>query len=129
MIVLDASALLALRRGHRNLALMVDQAAASPVPHFVVPALSLLQAETDDAGTGRYALSLPALHVEDLGQVAALTVGELVREGHGSPDTCHAIECSTPSLTRPDGAFILTDRDDDYPPGIIAISIDHPGLS
>jgi hypothetical protein len=129
VIVLDASALHALRRGHRNLTLMVEQAAASPVPHFLVPALSLLQAETEDAGSGRHILSLPALQIEPLGQVAALTVGELVREGHGSPDICHAIECSVPSITRPDGAFILTDREGDYPPGIVALSVDHPGLA
>jgi hypothetical protein len=128
VIVLDASALTALHRGHRVLHGYIDQAALSPLPHFIVPALSLMQAEIDENGAGRSVLALPALHVEELGQVAALTVGELVREGHGSPDLCHAIECSVPSITRPDGAFILTAREEDYPPGIVAVSIDHPGL-
>lgn len=42
--------------------------------------------------------------------------------------TCHAIAASLPTPLRPTQLLILTDRQEDYPPGIVTVGIDDPRL-
>jgi hypothetical protein len=66
--------------------------------------------------------------VEELGTLAAVTVGTLVRDGIGDSDICHALYCAMP---RPEAAgmpILLTGREAAYPPGILTVDIDSPGM-
>ncbi|MFC9592770.1 hypothetical protein [Streptomyces sp. NPDC056944] len=128
MIILDTSAVLALAQGHRKLQRVADNAAASPFRHLQVPALCLLQAETQDEGAGDAALALPGIDVVPLDTVAAVTVARMVRGGFGGPDVCHALYTALPAPHRPTMDLILTDRPDLYPPGTVTVDIDDERL-
>ncbi|MFD4629646.1 hypothetical protein ACFVYR_05990 [Streptomyces sp. NPDC058284] len=125
---MDTSAVLALARGHRKLARIADNAAASPFRHLLVPALCLMQAESDDAEAGTNALALPGIDIEPLDTVASVSVATMVRDGLGGPDVCHALYASLPSPARPQQDIILTDQEDRYPPGIVTVDIDDKRL-
>ncbi|WJV46393.1 hypothetical protein [Streptomyces flavofungini] len=128
MIILDTSATLALARGHGKLSRVADNAAASPFRHLLVPALCLLQAEIEDAGSAMSVLALPGVEVEPLDTVSSVTVATMVRDGMGGPDTCHALYLSLPSPQRPETDIILTGREDTYPPGAVTVDIDDKRL-
>lgn len=128
MIILDTSAVLALARGHRKLARVAHNAAASPFHHLLVPALCLMQAEIDDASSGLTTLALPEIEIEPLDTVASVAVAAMVRDGLGGPDTCHALYLSLPSPQRPQTDLILTGREGDYPPGTVTVDIDDERL-
>ncbi|MDH6122873.1 hypothetical protein ABH930_007267 [Kitasatospora sp. GAS204A] len=126
MIVLDSGAVRALSKGHRGLQLLVDKANASPFTHLVVPVLCLLAAE--DEGAGLHVLSLPAVEVEPLDSMAAVTVATIVRDGIGSQDTAHALYAALPTGSRGAMHLILTAREDDYPPGTVTVDINDDRL-
>ncbi|MCZ9338457.1 hypothetical protein NGM37_11785, partial [Streptomyces sp. TRM76130] len=85
-------------------------------------------AEESDAGVGSALLALPGLQVDPLGQVAAVTVGGMIRDGWGGPDTCHALYVATPHLESGGMSIILTGQEKDYPPGFLTVDIDSPGM-
>ena len=128
MIVLDTDAALALAHGHKALHHLVDNVAHTPGDWLHIPALCLMRAEEKDEGVGRALLALPGIQVDPLGQAAAVTVGGMVRDGWGGVDTCHALYVATPHLETGGMSIILTGREDDYPPGVLAIDIDSPGM-
>ncbi|MBH1937140.1 hypothetical protein I5Q34_23200 [Streptomyces sp. AV19] len=128
MIILDTSAVTALARSHKTLNTLAGNMARTPGGHLVVPALCLMQAEAVDEGASRRVLLFSSVVVDDLDTVAAVTVGTMVRDGYGGPDTCHALYCALP---RPDflgGSILLTAEEDAYPPGMATVGIDSPGM-
>ncbi|MCX2927521.1 hypothetical protein [Streptomyces sp. NEAU-W12] len=52
----------------------------------------------------------------------------MVRDGHGGPDTCHALYCSLPRPEFTGMSILLTDREESYPPGVVTVDIDSPGM-
>lgn len=128
MIVLDTGAVTALAAGHRTLLRFADTAAASPFKHLMVPALCLMAAEVGTRGAGMFVLSLPAVEIEPLDPTAAVTVATMVRDGIGAQDTAHALYVALPTGSRGAMHMILTDREQDYPPGTITVHIDDPRL-
>ncbi|MFC9283734.1 hypothetical protein [Streptomyces collinus] len=125
MIILDTSAVTALATGHKALnALAVNVTANGD--RLLVPALCLAQAEAGQAGAARAVLGYPCTDIEVLGQIDAPAVGTMFRDGYGGMDTCHALYTA---LRRTGGMpILLTDEETRYPPGILAIGIDTPGM-
>ncbi|MFF3909551.1 hypothetical protein ACFYZJ_27035 [Streptomyces sp. NPDC001848] len=128
MIVLDTSAVVALTQGHRALHHLADNVAHTPGDRLHIPALCLMHAESTEKGIAGDVLALPGVMVDPLTQVAAATVGGMIRDGWGGPDTCHALYVATPHLETGGMSIILTGREDDYPPGILTVDIDSPGM-
>lgn len=128
MIILDAGAALALAHGHEALHRLADNVARTPGDWLHLPALCLMKAEESDAGVGSALLALPGLQVDPLGQVAAVTVGGMIRDGWGGPDTCHALYVATPHLESGGMSIILTAKEDAYPPGFLAVDINSPEM-
>ncbi|MFE0799872.1 hypothetical protein [Streptomyces sp. NPDC058812] len=128
MIILDAGAALALAHGHEALHRLADNVAHTPGDWLHLPALCLMKAEESEANVGGALMALPGLHVDPLGQVAANTVGGMVRDGWGGADTCHALYVATPHLDSGGMSIILTGREDLYPPGFLTVDIDAPGM-
>ncbi|GGV89546.1 hypothetical protein GCM10015535_43530 [Streptomyces gelaticus] len=128
MIILDTSAVTALTQGHRALHLLADNMARTPGDRLHIPALCLMYGEAASENLAREALALPGVLVDPLDQTAAATVGAMVRDGWGGPDTCHALYVATPHQESGGMSIILTGREDDYPPGILTVDIDSPGM-
>lgn len=128
MIILDTSATLALAQGHKVLNQLAANMARTPRDRLWIPALCLMQAELEDADAGGKVLSFSAVSVDDLTTVAAVGVGVLVRDGYGGPDTCHALYCASPRAESPVMSILLTGHEDRYPPGIVTVDIDSPGM-
>ncbi|MFF4908385.1 hypothetical protein ACFY2T_26370 [Streptomyces sp. NPDC001260] len=127
MIILDTSAVAALATGHKALtALAVNMSGSGDT--LIVPALCLVRAEAADAGAAHRVLGYPCTVVDPVGQIDAPVIGTMVRDGYGGPDTCHALYAA---LRRTDTAgmpILLTDDEDRFPPGTLAIGIDSPGM-
>ncbi|MGW1049460.1 hypothetical protein ACWDBD_05360 [Streptomyces sp. NPDC001118] len=129
MIILDTSAVVALTKGHRALHHLADNVAHTPGDWLHIPALCLMQAEAEEKGAASDVLRLAGVMVDPFGQAAAATVGAMYRDGWGGPDICHALYVATPHLETGDGmSIILTGREPDYPPGILTVDIDSPGM-
>ncbi|MFT2015719.1 hypothetical protein ACMA1D_07720 [Streptomyces sp. 796.1] len=128
MIILDTSAVTALAGGHKALNLLAGNMARTPRDFLYVPALCLLQAETRDENVSRVVLAMSGVMVDDLNTVAAVTVGTMMRDGFGGPDTCHALYCALPRAEFTGTSILLTGVEDAYPPGTLAIDIDSPGM-
>jgi len=128
VIILDTGAVSALAAGHKTLALLAGNMAHTPEDRLVIPALCLMQAEADEAGTAHRVLTLSSVSVDDLGAVAGVAVGSMIRDGFGGPDTCHALHCALPRPEFTGMSILLTTREDAYPPGIITVDIDSPGM-
>ncbi|MFC5805333.1 hypothetical protein [Streptomyces formicae] len=128
MIIFDTSAILALADGHKILNQLAANMAKTPGDALWIPALCLLQAETDSADAARAALAFSSVAVDSLDTVAAVTVGTLVRDGFGGPDICHALYCASPRPQFTGMSILLTAREDRYPPGIVTVDIDSPGM-
>ncbi|MFF1630047.1 hypothetical protein [Streptomyces sp. NPDC058272] len=127
MIILDTSAVTALATGHKALnALAVNVTASGD--RLLVPALCLAQAEAGQAGAARAVLGYPCTDVEVLGQVDAPAVGTMFRDGYGGMDTCHALYTALRRTGTGGMPILLTGNEDHYPPGILAIGIDTPGM-
>ncbi|MEU7471419.1 hypothetical protein AB0A94_23330 [Streptomyces sp. NPDC044984] len=128
MIILDASAVVALAQGHRALHHLADNVAHTPGEWLHVPALCLMYAESMAKGIAGDVLALPGVMVDALHQTAAATVGSMHREGWGGTDTCHALYIATPHRETGGMSIILTGREDNYPPGVLTVDIDSPGM-
>ncbi|XCM31619.1 hypothetical protein ABXI76_21660 [Streptomyces parvus] len=128
MIILDTSAAVALTEGHKALHLLADNVARTPGDWLHIPALCLMQGEAASEDLGMKVLALPGILVDPLDQTAAATVGSMIRNGWGGPDTCHALYVATPHRESGGMSIILTGRENDYPPGILTVDIDSPGL-
>ncbi|CAL9507622.1 hypothetical protein [Streptomyces sp. enrichment culture] len=128
MIVLDTGATRALAVGHKALNLLAGNLARTPGHLLRVPALCLVQAESQEAGAGGRVLAFSSVVVDDLDTPGAVTVAHLMRDGYGGADTCHALYCALPRLERRGMPILLTDRKDAYPPGFLTVDIDSPGM-
>ncbi|MFG2295426.1 hypothetical protein [Streptomyces sp. NPDC048603] len=128
MIILDTSAVRALAGGHKTLSLLAGNMARTPGDHLTVPALCLMQAEVEDEGAARRVLGLSSVLVDDLDTIASVTVGTMVRDGYGGPDTCHALYCALPRAEFASMSILLTGTEEAYPPGIVTVDIDAPGM-
>lgn len=128
MIILDTSAVVALTQGHRALHQLVDNVAHTPGDWLHIPTLCLMHAESTEKGIAADVLALPGVMVDPLHQTAAAIVGGMIRDGWGGPDTCHALYVATPHQETGGMSIILTGREDDYPPGVLAVDIDSPGM-
>ncbi|MFB7528411.1 hypothetical protein ACFC0C_09185 [Streptomyces sp. NPDC056178] len=128
MIILDTSAVSALAQGHRALHHLAGNVAAAPGDRLHIPALCLMQAEADDEGLARGVLALPGILVDPVDQTAAATIGGMVRDGWGGADICHALYVATPHQESGGMSIILTGHEGGYPPGILTVDIDSPGM-
>ncbi|MGW5616563.1 hypothetical protein [Streptomyces sp. NPDC003877] len=128
MIILDTGATRALADGHKTLNLLAGNMARTPGDVLRIPALCLMQAESEDAGAAGRVLAFSSVVVDDLTTVAAVTVGTMVRDGYGGADRCHALYCALPRAEFTGMSILLTDREDAYPPGVVTVDIDSPGM-
>jgi hypothetical protein len=128
VIILDTGATRALADGHKTLNLLVGNMAHTPGDVLRVPALCLMQAESEDAGVARKVLAFSSVVVDDLNTVASVTVGTMIRDGYGGADTCHALYCALPRPEFTGMSILLTDREQNYPPGVVTVDIDSPGM-
>ncbi|MER7404143.1 MULTISPECIES: hypothetical protein [Streptomyces] len=128
MIILDTSAVVALVRGHRALHLLADNVAHTPGDWLHIPALCLMYAESMEKGVAGDVLALPGVMVDPLNQTGAATVGAMFRDGWGGPDLCHALYVATPHMETGGMSIILTGNESGYPPGILTVDIDSPGM-
>ncbi|WP_217245261.1 hypothetical protein [Streptomyces sp. AC602_WCS936] len=128
MIILDTGATRALADGHKTLNLLAGNMARTPGDLLRVPALCLMQAESEEAGAGERVLAFSSVVVDDLDTAGAVTVGTMVRDGYGGADTCHALYCALPRPEFTGMPILLTDRGNAYPPGFLTVDIDSPGM-
>ncbi|MFI0218863.1 hypothetical protein [Streptomyces lydicus] len=128
MIILDTGAVVALATGHRTLNLLAGNMAKTPGDRLNIPALCLTQAEAAEENLARRVLAYSAVTVDTLDTVAAATIGTMIRDGYGGPDTCHALYCALPRPESTGMSILLTDSEDAYPPGVVTVDIDSPGM-
>ncbi|MEU3373257.1 hypothetical protein ABZ734_22685 [Streptomyces sp. NPDC006660] len=128
MIILDTSAVKALADGHRALSLLAGNMAGTPGDRLNVPALCLMRAEAEDAGLSRKVLAFSSVSVDTLDTIASVSVGTMLRDGYGGPDTCHALYCALPLAEFTGMSILLTGDEDAYPPGVVTVDIDSPGM-
>ncbi|MEU4213113.1 hypothetical protein AB0F13_24505 [Streptomyces sp. NPDC026206] len=128
MIILDTSAVTALAQGHKTLNLLAGNMARTPGDRLSVPSLCLMQAEANEADVSRRVLAYSSVVVDGLDMVASVSVGTMMRDGYGGPDTCHALYCALPRPEFTGMSILLTGNEDAYPPGVITVDIDSPGM-
>ncbi|MGY5130271.1 hypothetical protein [Streptomyces nigrescens] len=128
MIILDTSAVRALAGGHKTLNLLAGNMAKTPGERLSIPALCLTQAETGEENLSQRVLALSSVVVDSLDTTAAVSVGTMVRDGYGGPDTCHALYCALPRPEFTGMSILLTGNEDAYPPGVVTVDIDSPGM-
>lgn len=128
MITLDTAATRALADGHKTLNLLAGNMARTPGDLLRIPALCLMRAESEDAGAAQRVLSFSSVVVDELGTVASVSVGTMIRDGYGGADTCHALYCALPRPEFTGMSILLTDREEAYPPGVVTVDIDSPGM-
>lgn len=128
MIILDTGATRALADGHKTLNLLAGNMARTPGDLLRVPAACLMQAESEDAEAARRVLAFSSVVVDPLDTVASVSVGTMIRDGYGGADTCHALYCALPRAEFGGMSILLTDREQDYPPGVVTVDIDSPGM-
>ncbi|MFI2078641.1 hypothetical protein [Streptomyces triculaminicus] len=128
MIILDTSAVKALAGGHKTLNLLAGNMARTPGDRLIIPALCLMQAEADDEGISSRVLTLSSVVVDNLDTVASVTVGTMIRDGYGGPDTCHALCCALPRPEFTGMSILLTGNEVAYPPGVVTVDIDSLGM-
>lgn len=127
MIILDTSAAKALADGHKTLNLLAANMAGTS-EQLSIPALCLMQAEANDEGAANRLLGFPSVTVDPLETVASVSVGTMIRDGYGGPDTCHALYCALPRPEFTGMSILLTSHEDAYPPGVVTVDIDSPGM-
>ncbi|WP_336048609.1 hypothetical protein [Streptomyces sp. CA2R101] len=128
MIILDTSAVRALADGHKTLNLLAGNMAKTPGERLSIPGLCLMQAEAAEEGLSQRVLALSSVVVDSLDTMAAVSVGTMMRDGYGGPDTCHALYCALPRPEFTGMSILLTGNEDAYPPGVAAVDIDSPGM-
>jgi len=127
VIILDTSAIAALVTGHKTLTTLAVNMSRSG-DQLIVPALCLMQAEAADTGAAHRVLGYPCAVVDPVGQIDAPAIGSMIRDGYGGPDTCHALYAALRRTDTSGMPILLTDAEDRYPPGTLAIGIDSPGM-
>ncbi|WP_435216515.1 hypothetical protein [Streptomyces sp. bgisy034] len=128
MIILDTGATRALAQGHKTLNILAGNMARTPGDLLRVPAVCLTQVESEDAGAAGRVLAFSSVVVDSLDTVASVSVGTMIRDGFGGADTCHALYCALPRPEFNGMSILLTDREEDYPPGVVTVGIDSPGM-
>lgn len=128
MIILDTTAVKALAGGHKTLNLLAGNMAYTPGDRLSVPALCLMQAEADEENLSRRLLAFSSVVVDSLDTIAAVSVGTMIRDGYGGSDTCHALYCALPRPEFTGMSILLTGNEDAYPPGVVTVDIDSPGM-
>ncbi|GCD35068.1 hypothetical protein OEIGOIKO_02811 [Streptomyces chrestomyceticus JCM 4735] len=128
MIILDTSAVTALAGGHKTLNLLAGNMAKTPGEHLSIPALCLTQAEAGEENLAQRVLVLSSVVVDSLDTMAAVSVGTMIRDGYGGPDTCHALYCALPRPEFTGMSILLTADENAYPPGVVTVDIDSPGI-
>jgi hypothetical protein len=128
LIILDTAATRALADGHKTLSLLAGNMARTPGDLLRIPALCLMRAESEDAGAAQRVLAFSSVVVDALGTVASVSVGSMIRDGYGDADTCHALYCALPRPDFTGMSILLTDREEAYPPGVVTVDIDSPGM-
>ncbi|MER0484638.1 hypothetical protein ABR737_41020 [Streptomyces sp. Edi2] len=128
MIILDTSAVRALADGHKTLNLLAGNMAKTPGERLNIPALCLTQAEAGEEDLSQHVLALSSVVVDSLDTMAAVSVGTMIRDGYGGPDTCHALYCALPRPEFTGMSILLTGNEDAYPPGVVTVDIDSPGM-
>ncbi|MFI1502584.1 hypothetical protein [Streptomyces platensis] len=128
MIILDTSAIRALAGGHKTLNLLAGNMAKTPGERLSIPALCLTQAEAGEENLSQRVLAFSSVAVDSLDTMAAVSVGTMIRDGYGGPDTCHALYCALPRPEFTGMSILLTGNEDAYPPGVVTVDIDSPGM-
>ncbi|WP_030020310.1 hypothetical protein [Streptomyces monomycini] len=128
MIILDTSAVTALAGGHKTLNLLAGNMAKTPGEHLSIPALCLTQAEAGEENLAQRVLVFSSVVVDSLDTTAAVSVGTMIRDGYGGPDTCHALYCALPRPEFTGMPILLTADENAYPPGVVTVDIDSPGM-
>ncbi|MFI6876206.1 hypothetical protein ACIBL6_22525 [Streptomyces sp. NPDC050400] len=128
MIILDTGAVKALAAGHKALNLLAGNMAHTPGDRLRIPALCLMQAEADEAHLHRRVLAFSSVLVDDLDTIAAASVGTMIRDGLGGPDACHALYCALPRAEFTGMSILLTENENLYPPGVVTVDINTPGM-
>lgn len=128
MIILDTGAIKALAARHKALNLLAGNMARTPGDLLRVPALCLMQGEADEEQLHRRVLAFSSVVVDPLDTMASATVGTMIRDGYGSPDTCHALYCALPRAEFTGMSILLTEDEKRYPPGVVTVDIDTPGM-
>ncbi|WP_432144792.1 hypothetical protein [Streptomyces sp. bgisy084] len=128
MIILDTSAVRALAGGHKTLSLLAGNMAKTPGECLSIPALCLTQAEAGEENLSQRVLAFSSVVVDSLDTMAAVSVGTMILDGYGGPDTCHAPYCALPRPEFTGMAILLTGTEDAYPPGVVTVDIDSPGM-
>ncbi|WP_432197003.1 hypothetical protein [Streptomyces sp. bgisy027] len=128
MIILDTGATRALAQGHKTLNILAGNMARTPGDLLRVPAVCLTQVESEDAGAAGRVLAFSSVVVDSLDTVASVSVGTMIRDGFGGADTCHALYCALPRPEFNGMSILLTDQEEDYPPGVVTVDIDSPGM-
>ncbi|KOT91101.1 hypothetical protein ADK86_24080 [Streptomyces sp. NRRL F-5755] len=119
---------MALAGGHKTLNLLAGNMAKTPGERLSIPALCLTQAEAGEENLVQRVLAFSSVVVGSLDTMAAVSVGTLIRDGYGGPDTCHALYCALPRPEFTGMSILLTGREDAYPPGVVTVDIDSPGM-
>ncbi|MGW7574800.1 hypothetical protein [Streptomyces sp. NPDC054765] len=128
MIILDTSAVRALAGGHKTLNLLAGNMAKTPGERLSIPALCLTQAEAGEEDLSQRVLTFSSVAVDSLDTMAAVSVGTMIRDGYGGPDTCHALYCALPRPEFTGMSILLTGNENAYPPGVVTVDIDSPGM-
>ncbi len=128
MIILDTGAVKALATGHKALNLLAGNMAHTPGDQLRIPALCLMQAEAGEEHLHRRVLAFSSVVVDPLDTMAAASVGTMIRDGYGASDTCHALYCALPRAEFTGMSILLTEAEGDYPPGVVTIDINSPGM-
>ncbi|WP_323748935.1 hypothetical protein [Streptomyces sp. PR69] len=87
-----------------------------------------MQAEADEENLARRVLAFSSVVVDDLDTASSVSVGNMIRDGYGGPDACHALYCALPRPEFTGMSILLTDNEDAYPPGVVTVDIDSPGM-
>ncbi|KOT52328.1 hypothetical protein ADK43_30420 [Streptomyces rimosus subsp. rimosus] len=121
---MDTSAGTALADGHKTLNLLAGNMAKTPGERLNIPALCLTQAEAGEENLAQRVLTFSSVVVDSLHTMAAVSVGTLIRDGYGGPDTCHALYCALPRPEFTGMSILLTGNKEAYPPGVVTVDID-----
>ncbi len=127
-MILDTSAVTALADGHKTLNLLAGNMAKTPGERLNIPALCLTQAEAGEENLAQRVLAFSSVVVDSLGTMAAVSVGTLIRDGYGGPDTCHALYCALPRPEFTGMSILLTGNEEAYSPGVVTVDIDSSGM-
>lgn len=87
-----------------------------------------MQAEADDAGAAGRVLGFSSVVVDELNTISSVTVGTMIRDGYGGADMCHVLYCALPRPEFTGMSILLTDREQNYPPGVVTVDVDSPGM-